>query len=61
MFQTNKERIWVINELKTSAEEKVKAIQDALENKEEAKGIYGDTTRPGRSNEHWFAPPQFLL
>jgi phenylalanyl-tRNA synthetase alpha chain len=37
----------VINELKTSAEEKVKNIQDALENKEEAKGIYGDTTRPG--------------
>ena len=28
----------VINELKTSAEEKVKTIQDALENKEEAKG-----------------------
>ena len=39
----------VINELKTSAEEKVKAIQDALENKEEAKGIYGDTTRPGEA------------
>jgi phenylalanyl-tRNA synthetase alpha chain len=39
----------VINELKTSAEEKVKNIQDALENKEEAKGIYGDTTRPGEA------------
>jgi phenylalanyl-tRNA synthetase alpha chain len=39
----------VINELKTSAEEKVKCIQDALENKEEAKGIYGDTTRPGEA------------
>jgi len=39
----------VINELKTSAEEKVKSIQDALENKEEAKGIYGDTTRPGEA------------
>ena len=39
----------VINELKTSAEEKVKTIQDALENKEEAKGIYGDTTRPGEA------------
>ena len=39
----------VINELKTSAEEKVKNIQDALENKEEVKGIYGDTTRPGES------------
>ena len=36
----------VINELKTSAEEKVKSIQDALENKEEAKGIYVDNTRP---------------
>jgi phenylalanyl-tRNA synthetase alpha chain len=39
----------VINELKTLAEEKVKTIQDALENKEEAKGIYGDTTRPGEA------------
>ncbi len=39
----------VINELKTSAETKVKTIQDALENKEEAKGIYGDTTRPGEA------------
>lgn len=39
----------VINELKTSAEEKVKTIQEALENKEEAKGIYGDTTRPGEA------------
>ena len=39
----------VINELKTSAEEKVKSIQDALENKEVAKGIYGDTIRPGES------------
>lgn len=39
----------VINELKTSAEEKVKTIQDALENKEEAKEIYGDTTRPGEA------------
>lgn len=39
----------VINELKTSAEEKVKSIQDALENKEEAKGIYGDTTCPGEA------------
>jgi phenylalanyl-tRNA synthetase alpha chain len=39
----------VINELKTSAEDKVKTIQDALENKEVAKGIYGDTTRPGEA------------
>jgi phenylalanyl-tRNA synthetase alpha chain len=39
----------VINELKTSAEDKVKIIQDALENKEVTKGIYGDTTRPGET------------
>ena len=39
----------VINELKTSAESKVKTIQDVLENKEEVKGIYGDTTRPGEA------------
>jgi phenylalanyl-tRNA synthetase alpha chain len=39
----------VINELKTSAESKVKIIQHALENKEEVKGIYGDTTRPGEA------------
>jgi phenylalanyl-tRNA synthetase alpha chain len=39
----------VINELKTLAESKVKTIQDALENKEEVKGIYGDTTRPGEA------------
>jgi phenylalanyl-tRNA synthetase alpha chain len=39
----------IVNELKTSAEEKVKSIQEALENKEEAKGIYGDTTRPGET------------
>ncbi len=36
----------VINLLKTIAEEKVKTIQDALEAKEEIKGIYGDLTRP---------------
>jgi phenylalanyl-tRNA synthetase alpha chain len=35
----------VINLLKTSAEEKVKTIQEALENKEESKGFYGDLTR----------------
>ncbi len=39
----------VINELKTLAESKVKTIQDVLENKEEVKGIYGDTTRPGEA------------
>ena len=37
----------VINSLKTTAEEKVALIQEALENNEEFKGIYGDLTRPG--------------
>ena len=36
----------VINTLKTVAEEKVKAIQSALESKEEVKGFYGDLSRP---------------
>ncbi len=35
----------VINLLKSSVEEKVKAIQESLESKEEAEGIYGDLTR----------------
>lgn len=39
----------VINLLKTTAEDKVKSIQEALESKEETKGIYGDLTRPGES------------
>jgi phenylalanyl-tRNA synthetase alpha chain len=30
--------------VKTSAEDKVKAIQEALESKEESKGVYGDLT-----------------
>jgi len=37
----------VINNLKKTAEDKVTAIQESLESKEEAKGIYGDLTRPG--------------
>jgi phenylalanyl-tRNA synthetase alpha chain len=37
----------VINALKATAEEKVKQLQEALESKEEIKGIYGDLTRPG--------------
>src|SRR5690606_10714569 len=37
----------VINELKSTAEEKIKSIQELLESKEESKGIYGDLTRPG--------------
>jgi phenylalanyl-tRNA synthetase alpha chain len=35
----------VINALKTAAEDKVKAIVEALESKEEIKGIFGDLTR----------------
>ncbi|QYJ69471.1 phenylalanine--tRNA ligase subunit alpha [Flavobacterium litorale] len=37
----------IVNNLKKTAEEKVAALQEAMENKEEAKGIYGDLTRPG--------------
>lgn len=37
----------VINALKTTAEEKVKQLQEVLESREEIKGIYGDLTRPG--------------
>lgn len=37
----------VINQLKNAAEEKVKTIQEFLENKEETKGVYGDLTRSG--------------
>ncbi|MGV3460825.1 MAG: phenylalanine--tRNA ligase subunit alpha [Flavobacterium sp.] len=37
----------VINTLKNAAQGKVNAIQEALESKEESKGIYGDLTRPG--------------
>lgn len=35
----------VINALKTAAEDKVKAIVETLESKEEVKGVYGDLTR----------------
>lgn len=37
----------VVNQLKKTAEEKVTSIQEALESKEESKGVYGDLTRPG--------------
>lgn len=37
----------VINALKNAAQDKVNEITDALESKEEAKGIYGDLSRPG--------------
>nr|WP_298004191.1 phenylalanine--tRNA ligase subunit alpha [uncultured Flavobacterium sp.] len=36
-----------INSLKNTVENKIKNIQEALEDKEEALGIYGDLTRPG--------------
>lgn len=39
----------VINLLKNIAEEKVRTLQESLENKEETKGIYGDLTRPAEA------------
>ena len=36
-----------INSLKQAVEGKIKSIQDTLESKEEAAGIFGDLTRPG--------------
>ncbi len=41
----------VINTLKAVAEEKVKAIQDELESKEQVSSIYGDLSRPGEPLE----------
>ncbi|RMA66140.1 phenylalanine--tRNA ligase subunit alpha [Ulvibacter antarcticus] len=41
----------VVNKLKNTAEEKVELLKDALENKEEAKGVYGDLSRPGEPIE----------
>lgn len=37
----------IINKLKNIAEDKVIALKDELESKAEAKGIYGDLSRPG--------------
>ena len=37
----------VINTLKDSAQEKVDSLKNAIENSAEAKGIYGDLSRPG--------------
>ncbi len=37
----------VINELKKATEEKVKTIQEFIENKDESHGLYGDLTRTG--------------
>src|SRR5690606_27995671 len=36
-----------VNTLKKAAEDKVVALKEELENKEEAKGVYGDLSRPG--------------
>ena len=41
----------IINQLKNTAEEKVKALKDELESKEEEHGIYGDLSRPGEPVE----------
>ncbi|WP_298509518.1 phenylalanine--tRNA ligase subunit alpha [uncultured Kordia sp.] len=40
-----------INKLKTVAQEKVNALKEALENKAEEKGVYGDLTRPAQPIE----------
>ena len=37
----------VVNNLKNAAQDKVTALQEAMESKEEAGGVYGDLTRPG--------------
>lgn len=37
----------IANTLKNAAEEKVQSLKDTLANAEEAKGVYGDLTRPG--------------
>ena len=37
----------IINKLKTTAEDKVIALKEVLESKEEIKGVYGDLSRPG--------------
>ncbi len=37
----------VINTLKNAAQEKVDSLKEAIESKAEAKGVYGDLTRPG--------------
>ena len=40
-----------INKLKTTAQEKVNALKEELESKEEVKGTYDDLSRPGESIE----------
>lgn len=41
----------IMNTLKKTAEEKVASLKDALESKEEVKGVYGDISRPGEPIE----------
>lgn len=41
----------VINTLKSVAEDKVKSLQEAIEDKTETRGIYGDLTRPAEPLE----------
>ncbi|MEW4923431.1 phenylalanine--tRNA ligase subunit alpha [Algibacter sp. 2305UL17-15] len=41
----------VINKLKNTAEDKVNALKEELESKEEVKGVYGDLSRPGQPIE----------
>ena len=40
-----------INKLKTTAQEKVNALKEELDSKEEVKGAYGDLSRPGEPIE----------
>ena len=41
----------IMNTLKKTAEAKVASLKDALESKEEVKGVYGDISRPGEPIE----------
>ena len=39
----------IINTLKNAAQDKVNELKEALESKQESKGVYGDLSRPGES------------
>jgi phenylalanyl-tRNA synthetase alpha chain len=41
----------IVNQLKNTAQDKVNALKEELESKEEDKGIYGDLSRPGEPLE----------
>ncbi|WP_271393385.1 phenylalanine--tRNA ligase subunit alpha [Aequorivita sinensis] len=47
--QQKKEFGQIINTLKNTAQEKIDSLKQALENSAEAKGIYGDLSRPGEA------------